>query len=163
MASGLYLVAVVCLTGGLWIGADAAVSADGCKSCPAEWTQFGDHCYMYNFSPKDWADAEVSCVNHGGNLASVHTKEQYDFIRSVIKTATGGEAQTWVGGYDAAKEGVWLWSDGSKFEKFTFKFWGPHEPSNYQGKENCLEINFRGSANDIACNAKLGYMCGMGL
>ncbi|XP_074537094.1 galactose-specific lectin nattectin-like [Halichoeres trimaculatus] len=158
MASGFYLIALVCLTTGLWIN---AAHAESCKACPTGWTPFGDHCYAFHFSHKDWADAEVSCVKLGGNLASVHSKEQYDFLKTLIRTLTGGDPQTWVGGYDAVKEGVWLWSDGSSFADF--KFWGPTQPSNYRGMENCMELNWRGAINDIGCNARLHYVCGMRL
>lgn len=34
---------------------------DTCKTCPSGWTQFKDHCYLYQAAPLDWADAEVLC------------------------------------------------------------------------------------------------------
>uniref|UniRef100_UPI0037E93347 galactose-specific lectin nattectin-like n=1 Tax=Semicossyphus pulcher TaxID=241346 RepID=UPI0037E93347 len=144
MASGLYFIAFVCLSSGLWIGADGKQDLDECccKKCPPGLTKIGNNCYLYQSAAKDWTDAEVSCVSVGGNLASVHNKVQYDGIRSLIKKATGKDARTWIGGSDSMKEGVWLWSDGSKF---AFKFWGPHEPNNAQKKEHCLELNFKAS------------------
>lgn len=48
---------------------------------------------------------QVSCVHLGGNLASVHSKGEYDFLKHLVRTTTGGDPETWVGGYDAAKVG----------------------------------------------------------
>uniref|UniRef100_A0A3Q3IPK4 C-type lectin domain-containing protein n=1 Tax=Monopterus albus TaxID=43700 RepID=A0A3Q3IPK4_MONAL len=69
---------------------------------------------------------QVACVAGGGNLASIHTKDHHDFVKGLIQTSAGPNKQTWVGGTDAVK-GVWLWSDGSKFD---FTFWGPRQPDN---------------------------------
>lgn len=38
-----------------------------------------------------------------GNLASLQSKEEYDFIRDVIFKATGKNTRTWLGGNDAVK------------------------------------------------------------
>ncbi|XP_053174056.1 galactose-specific lectin nattectin-like [Scomber japonicus] len=156
MASNLYLILVLC---GLWIGENANVAAD-CHVCPPGWTQFEHHCYMFNHDEKDWADAERACTLHGGNLASLPNTKVYNFIRNIIHASTGKHTVTWVGGYDAAKNGVWLWSDGSKFD---FKGWHSGEPNNSgTGGENCMEINFRDQefVNDINCGSKLSFMCG---
>ncbi|XP_026223365.2 galactose-specific lectin nattectin-like [Anabas testudineus] len=146
MASALCFVVLLCLTCGLWTGANAQAKEqpeeDCCLRCPAGWTQFGDHCYIFQFTPKDWADAETTCVAIAGNLAAVHTKEQYTFIKDMIKRSTGSDVETWIGGEDATKEGVWLWSDGSKFD---FKLWPAGEPNNAGGAENCLEMNYNGT------------------
>ncbi|KAK2851135.1 hypothetical protein Q5P01_007411 [Channa striata] len=144
MASDLFVIVLLCLTSQLWTGANAQIQdefdEEFCKRCPSGWTQFGDHCYVFNFIAKDWADAEVACIGVGGNLASVHTKEQYTFIKDMIKRLTGANTSTWVGGHDAAKDGAWLWSDGSKFD---FKLWPAGKPS--KGQENCMELNSKGT------------------
>ncbi|KAF3696633.1 Galactose-specific lectin nattectin [Channa argus] len=168
MAPGLYFIVLLCLTSGLWanpdsVGEGPSVSFEDdecCRRCPSGWTEFGNRCYMFYFENKDWADAEVACIAVSGNLASVHSKEQYTFITDMIKRSTGTDVQTWVGGHDAAKEGVWLWSDGSKFD---YKFWGKGEPNNTGGAENCLGINYNGSGNDITCQSKKSFVCAKNL
>ncbi|XP_034052518.1 galactose-specific lectin nattectin-like [Gymnodraco acuticeps] len=110
------------------------IHADPCKTCPSGWTPFEDHCYMYKHAAKTWADAEVDCIALGGNLASIPNQEVYTFIRKIINTATNANEQTWIGGNDLAKEGVWMWSDGTKF---VAKNWSPGQPDN-KGSRNCL-------------------------
>ncbi|KAF3855398.1 hypothetical protein F7725_023453 [Dissostichus mawsoni] len=85
---------------------------------------------------------QTDCLALGGNLASIKSTTEYDFIRQLVRTAAGKDLEFWVGGHDAVMEGVWLWSDGFKFN---FKSWGKGEPNNHGGKEHCMEINFGGT------------------
>ena len=41
------------------------------------------------------------CISIGGNLASIHSEDEQNFLRSVIVTVTGTNTRTWIGGYDA--------------------------------------------------------------
>lgn len=63
------------------------------------------------------------------------------------------------GASDAAKEGEWVWEDGSPF---TFSFWGDGEP-NGNTDENCLEINYYGYWNDVGCGGDFpqGFACAL--
>ncbi|XP_045900370.1 galactose-specific lectin nattectin-like [Micropterus dolomieu] len=165
MASALHFIAVLCLTSGLCIGANASseTESDHCyKTCPDGWTVFGQQCYMFHNSEQQWADAERLCTSFGGNLASLQTADEYKFIREMIRKVTGVDKAAWVGGYDAAKEGVWLWSDGSKY---AFKGWAAGEPNNAGGRESCMEINFAGKdyVNDANCDINKSIVCGMRL
>ncbi|KAK2844142.1 hypothetical protein Q5P01_010801 [Channa striata] len=105
-----------------------------------------------------WSEAEHYCTNLKANLASLPNTETYNFIREIIFKATGTSPGTWVGGTDASKEGYWLWSSG---EKFAFINWGPKEPNNLGGLEDCMEINFRGKdyVNDAKCSLKKPFVC----
>ncbi|KAI9531080.1 hypothetical protein NQZ68_000574 [Dissostichus eleginoides] len=125
--------------------------------CPQGWSLLGSRCFIFNYEEKEWAIAEKSCTALGGNLASIQTHVEYLFIRQLVKTATGKNKLSWVGGNDAVKDGVWLWSDGSNFK---FGGWAKGEP-NGQGKENCMEINFRESdyINDSGCSGKKSFVC----
>ncbi|XP_065817480.1 galactose-specific lectin nattectin-like [Labrus bergylta] len=159
MASGLKLIPLLCLTSGLW----AAVvygnhSGESCRTCPQGWIHFDKSCYLFQFTPMDWADAERHCTAIGGNLPSVHANDQYSFLRNTIHQLTGQHRGAWLGGYDAVKEGVWLWSDGSLFD---FKHWAKGEPNDRSGKTNCMEMNFRGRdyINDTSCNQKRSFFC----
>ncbi|XP_041654463.1 galactose-specific lectin nattectin-like [Cheilinus undulatus] len=134
------------------------VSGGVCKTCPQGWTHFEGKCYLFQVNPMDWADAERHCTTLGANLPSVHSKGAYDFLRNTVNLLSGKDLAIWLGGYDAVKEGVWLWSDGSHFD---FKFWHKGEPNNFQGKENCMEMNFmeKDFVNDNACSTKKAFFC----
>ncbi|XP_020511230.2 galactose-specific lectin nattectin-like [Labrus bergylta] len=158
MASGLKLIPLLCLTSGLWAAVVYGNHSGSCKTCPSGWTQFDGSCYMFHFRDMDWADAERYCTTVGGNLASVHNKEEYTFLKTTLQAVAGKQLAVWLGGYDAVKEGVWLWSDGTFFD---FKLWFKGEPNNYTGHENCMEMNFRGReyVNDSNCNVKRSFFC----
>uniref|UniRef100_UPI0037E7899B galactose-specific lectin nattectin-like n=1 Tax=Semicossyphus pulcher TaxID=241346 RepID=UPI0037E7899B len=130
---------------------------DGCEKCPPGWTKFDTRCFQFHFKERDWADAEYHCTSIGGNLASIQTTGEYTFLRDLIYTVTNSHKTTWVGGNDAVKEGVWLWSDG---KHFGFSGWGKGEPSNHGG-EGCMEMNFREKdyINDAKCQEKNSFVC----
>uniref|UniRef100_A0AAY5K6J8 C-type lectin domain-containing protein n=1 Tax=Esox lucius TaxID=8010 RepID=A0AAY5K6J8_ESOLU len=98
-----------------------------------------------------------NCLQLGGNLASIHSLAEERFLLSM--SLTGSDAGiTWIGGNDAVQEGVWLWSDGSKF---SYQNWSRGQPSNFNNRENCMEINYgadRGK-NDAACWHKFPFLC----
>ncbi|XP_045900371.1 galactose-specific lectin nattectin-like [Micropterus dolomieu] len=159
MVSDLHFIGLLCLTSGLWIGANAqSLKGPGSGTCPSGWTTSGRRCFLFQLSEKDWADAEYFCTSLGGNLASLQTPDDYAFIRDLILRATNSQKASWVGGYDEVKNGVWLWSDGSKF---VFNNWGKGEPNNSGGGEGCMEMNFRGQdyVNDEKCNQRRSFVC----
>ncbi|XP_049438287.1 galactose-specific lectin nattectin-like, partial [Epinephelus fuscoguttatus] len=133
------------------------VCCDPCKVCPPGWTLFEDHCYVYEHTAKTWGDAEASCIDQGGNLASIPDKRAFEFIKKIIHRATGKHSRAWIGGHDAPQEGKWLWSDGTKFG---FTSWNAGQPDNYQQKEHCAEINPASMFNDLPCSFKNPYVCG---
>ncbi|XP_010786194.1 galactose-specific lectin nattectin-like [Notothenia coriiceps] len=120
MASCLHFIVVLCLTSGLWSGANAQKEEKPChvpcKTCPSGWTPFEDHCYMYKHAAKTWADAE----------------------------------------------GVWMWSDGSKFD---FKGWPVGEPNNSGKGEHCMQLHLKEKdfPNDTKCTQEMPFVCRMRL
>uniref|UniRef100_A0A8C9XK48 Galactose-specific lectin nattectin-like n=1 Tax=Sander lucioperca TaxID=283035 RepID=A0A8C9XK48_SANLU len=145
---------LLCLSSGL-------LTAYGEPSCPPDWTQFGSRCFAFYIQTKTWIDAETFCQTAGGNLASIHSDAEHAFIKAFINQVTGTPRTSWIGGFDAVKEGTWLWSDGSKFN---YKSWGVGEPNN-GGVENCLEMNWGGAANwnDRPCTNQASFVCSKNL
>uniref|UniRef100_A0A3P9N519 Galactose-specific lectin nattectin-like n=1 Tax=Poecilia reticulata TaxID=8081 RepID=A0A3P9N519_POERE len=114
-------------------------------SCPTGWSQYGKRCFLFQNTQKDWASAERTCNDFGANLASIHDNNEHDFLKKLVKTETGSFQRTWVGGHDAEKEGVWLWSDGSKFD---YNKWSSGQPDNTGSNEHCLAINYEGDYSE---------------
>ncbi|XP_045569731.1 galactose-specific lectin nattectin-like [Salmo salar] len=137
------------------------------RVCPPGWPCDATHCYHYVPVQTTWPEAERKCLLLGGNLASVHSLPQYRFLQSVISNSTGKVQRTWIGANDAIKEGLWLWSDGSRFN---YQNWAPGQPSNSDpfvvkdntnGREHCMEMNYGASRgqNDAPCWLKRPFLC----
>uniref|UniRef100_A0A3B3CH32 C-type lectin domain-containing protein n=1 Tax=Oryzias melastigma TaxID=30732 RepID=A0A3B3CH32_ORYME len=107
-------------------------------SCPPFWNSYGNRCYKYVATPMTWGDAELHCVSQGANLVSVQSHGEDTFVHTLIRNFDPAQPATWIGLSDAQKEGVWLWSDGSKI---TFQAWSTGQPDNYKGKEHCGHTN----------------------
>ncbi|XP_042347054.1 galactose-specific lectin nattectin-like [Plectropomus leopardus] len=157
MASSLLVIVVLCLTIELWTGVNATCDPDCCEVCPDGWAAFDKKCYQFHMDHKTWGEAEHFCTTIGGNLPSIHSDFEYQVLRAGILRASGAHTNIWVGGYDATHEGIWLWSDGTKFD---FNGWGKGEPNN-SGGEHCMEMNFNGQdiINDMRCDRKKAFVC----
>ncbi|KAM8835208.1 galactose-specific lectin nattectin-like [Synchiropus picturatus] len=153
MKSCLSLIVVLCLASGLWIGADAQFRQDLCTD---GWIHYGCNCFKYFGEQKTWADAEHFCLGQGGNLASIHNNLEHQFVRRLIKSASGRDDKVYVGGHDRYKEGKWSWSDG---KNFVFPGWYRGEPNNNGGNEDCMELNFHNMGNDIPCSLRRAFVC----
>ncbi|KAM7411148.1 hypothetical protein PAMA_021230 [Pampus argenteus] len=126
------------------------------SGCPPGWTQLGSRCFIFYHMAKAWTDAEHTCISVGGNLASIHNADENVFLARLIERVSGRRLHTWVGGYDAVKEGTWQWSDGSRFD---YVRWAIREPNNL-GVENCVEMNFGGNYwNDLKCYYPRPFVC----
>ncbi|XP_041103278.1 lactose-binding lectin l-2-like [Polyodon spathula] len=128
-----------------------------CQSICSDGVSFNGQCYHYYSVTKTWADAELHCLSLGGNLASVHSDDDNQFIQDLIKSNEKKVSLTWLGGSDCFKEGSWVWTDGSKWD---YSHWNKNEPNN-QGVENCLHTNWGGSGgwNDYSCTAQYPFVC----
>ncbi|XP_038124040.1 galactose-specific lectin nattectin-like [Cyprinodon tularosa] len=152
-----------------WVGADP-VPNDGSAdeesmdliqrfaSCHSGWSEYNGNCYHYVSMPLDWASAERHCMSMGGHLASVHNLREYHNIQHVIRMASYGSNAAWIGGSNAQKTSIWLWSDGSRFH---YTNWCPREPNNWRGTQHCLQINYSASKcwDDQGCWYRLPSVC----
>uniref|UniRef100_A0A3P9N4Y5 Galactose-specific lectin nattectin-like n=1 Tax=Poecilia reticulata TaxID=8081 RepID=A0A3P9N4Y5_POERE len=129
------------------------------RSCPTGWSLYGSRCFLFQNIQKDWASAELDCIALGANLASIHSSDEHTFVKDLVNSKKGSYQRTWVGCHDGVKDGVWQWSDGSKFD---YVKWGSVEPNNYGGNEDCMEINIAGSIqhmNDEKCETNRYSIC----
>uniref|UniRef100_A0A3B4FE90 C-type lectin domain-containing protein n=1 Tax=Pundamilia nyererei TaxID=303518 RepID=A0A3B4FE90_9CICH len=100
--------------------------------CPAGWQSFGGSCYWMS-----WEAALEDCIARGGNLASIHTQEEEEFLALYSKGTT-----KWIGLRSNPIEGGYSWSDGTPLSHTN---WGNGEPNNHEGREDCVEM----VSNDI--------------
>jgi surface protein len=110
-------------------------------------TSIGDSdYYYYPGNEMVWSEAQTYAEQYGGNLVSINSQEENDFITS----KTNGKI--WIGLTDSDEEGVWKWSDDSEYD---FSNWKSGEPNNSGNGIPCrpygedyVEIDNTGYWND---------------
>ncbi|XP_018559191.1 lactose-binding lectin l-2-like [Lates calcarifer] len=125
-------------------------------NCPMFWFSFNGRCYKYVSTRLTWADAELYCVSQRANLVSIHSLQEQNFVKNLIKNFDHAEGRTWIGLSDTQKEGGWMWSDGSAVN---FGFWYAGEPNNDKGHEDCVHNNFGQKWNDRPCSDTYPSVC----
>jgi len=94
--------------------------------------------YAIGHDHQNWEDHEKAAVAWGGQLASVHSVKEYDFILSLRdpehnhKYLLGGRRIRMSNGNK-----IWEWSDESPWD---YTPWAEDEPSNTNGREDRVEI-----------------------
>ncbi|XP_038156179.1 lactose-binding lectin l-2-like [Cyprinodon tularosa] len=128
------------------------------NACPNSWYSFKGRCYKYVGRQMTWADAELHCLSEGGNLVSIHSLEEHNFVNFMIKSFDPSQAFTWIGLSDIHKEGSWMWSDGSKVD---FRYWDAGQPDNAGGNEHCGHTNMFTfhKWNDYVCSNTYAFVC----
>uniref|UniRef100_F6Y2F6 Macrophage mannose receptor 1 n=1 Tax=Monodelphis domestica TaxID=13616 RepID=F6Y2F6_MONDO len=125
-------------------------------SCPSQWWPYAGHCYKMNKEQKIQKDALTACRKEGGDLASIHSIEEFDFIFSQL-----GYEDTdtlWIGLNDLKIQMYFEWSDGTPV---TFTKWMPGEPSHANNRqEDCVVMTGKdGYWSDHPCENSFGYVC----
>ncbi|KAG8446993.1 hypothetical protein GDO86_014439 [Hymenochirus boettgeri] len=123
--------------------------------CNPGWQSYGNNCYRLNTERKTWQEAKKACVKVEGNLVSIHTLLELEFVTGQIKQ---GVEELWIGLNDMKHQMNFEWSDGSTV---TFTSWHPFEPNNFRdSKEDCVTIwGPEGKWNDSPCNQTLPSIC----
>ena len=126
--------------------------------------QFGDSIYV-ELGSSTWEEAQVYAEKLGGNLVSINSQEEQDFITKTFASIDDGEHAKWIGLTDKEEEGNWEWIDGTTLE---FTNWNPNEPSG-DGNYGMIWANYgtqlnpifpEGSWNDVSNNGD-GQMSGI--
>ena len=86
------------------------------------------HLYIYVEKAKTWDGANGYCQSLGGNLVSIESASENDFVYKL----SGGNS--WLGASDEAQEGTWAWISEQPFD---FKYWDEGEPNNCCPSQNC--------------------------
>lgn len=134
--------------------------------CPDGWTKFNEHCYFYNILRKPWNQAQSTCENFGGHLASIQDIEEDQFIAMFINNSRSiandwSVNYTWIGATDQYKEGTWVWVTGQPIGADSYSNWRGGGPSNgHHGShdEDCLDWS-GGGWNDNDCATQLSFVC----
>ncbi|XP_045141549.1 macrophage mannose receptor 1 [Echinops telfairi] len=128
-------------------------------SCPSQWWPYAGYCYkIHRGAKKIQRDALTACRKEGGDLASIHSIEEFDFIFSQLGYESTDEL--WIGLNDINIQMYFEWSDRTPV---TFTKWLRGEPTheNYR-QEDCVVMKGKdGYWADLACEQPLDYICKM--
>ncbi|KAH9523861.1 hypothetical protein Btru_047253, partial [Bulinus truncatus] len=123
------------------------------KCLGGDWSYHKEYCYFFSNNYKSWRMARKECLSKGGDLASVLSEEENNFLLNQIymKMITG---DMWIG-YSKKDRDSFVWSDGkpSGFESFI----GSKDDSDYL---QC--VNFRAEHAGWyknRCTTELKYIC----
>ena len=101
---------------------------------------------------KNANDARNVCKVQGASLASIHSSEENEFLRSLAPND-----DVFIGLNDVQIEGTFAWSDGSLVN---FENWEENQPDNDFDMEDCVIIvSADGKWNDTPCEMWYGYVC----
>ena len=83
--------------------------------CPEGWMDFNGSCYK-RLTGETYRDSyRFICQEEGGDLASVHSSEENEFLVSLLRDNPKA-VFTWIGGYDCTMDGHCKWLDGSEWD-----------------------------------------------
>ncbi|KAG1664762.1 Macrophage mannose receptor 1 [Nymphon striatum] len=136
--------------------------------CPDKrdnWYSFNGYCYYSShldtmqLRTKGWESARSFCKDNGGDLVSIHSDYDTDFILKLVfrnaKTIRN-RVHFWIGSKRSNFGGMFKWSDGSAMN---YLYWDNHHPSYYE-IEACASLSpYNGFWIDNACNNQLHYIC----
>lgn len=108
-------------------------------NCSTFWYSFQGRCFRYFATQMTWADAELYCVSKGANLVSIHSHEEQNFVRHLIKNVDPSEGFAWIGLTDIQKRGAWMWSDGSAVD---FVLWNIADTDPNNNEKQCIFSNY---------------------
>ena len=109
-----------------------------------------ENSYYKVVSGPTWRKAQANAESIGGNLVSINSRKEEDFLHSKFSNFSkfavqphGDAPETfshWIGLNDVASEGNWKWSDGSDFS-YKSPLWGIQEGT-YRRDENYARITW---------------------
>lgn len=100
-------------------------TSDRQSDCPAVKTVNGHHYAMVAVGTTQQSAREMAAAL-GGHLVTITSKEENDFIGTNFVSKLEPEQTAWLGGSDAAEDGVWKWETGEPWDYQNFE---PNQPS----------------------------------
>uniref|UniRef100_A0AAQ5YU46 Attractin-like 1a n=1 Tax=Amphiprion ocellaris TaxID=80972 RepID=A0AAQ5YU46_AMPOC len=99
------------------------------KLCGEGWQHVGEACLRINSSKESYDNAQHYCKNLGGNIASLLTDKQVNFVLEELQKyqLQDKKLSPWVG-LRKINVSYWGWEDASPFTNTSLR-WSPGEPS----------------------------------
>ena len=90
-------------------------------------------------TPINWLDAQSSCALWGGDLTSITTERENNYLNSIITSSVGN---CWIGLNDRDVEGTYTWVDGTELG---YTNWTSTMSNN--SNRVCVQINNTGEGH----------------
>lgn len=89
---------------------------------------------VYTLVSGSWTESQTKAVAMGGNLATVSSTAENDFLWTTIAKPNLATSPfgIWIGLNDVAEEGTWVWASG---EPVTYTNWAGGQPDNWQNED----------------------------
>lgn len=90
---------------GFWLSTSMCLSIDRWTNvkveCDPSWQPFQGHCYRLQAEKRSWQESKRACLRGGGDLLSIHSMAELEFITKQIKQGEGlpGFSTGWRRGY----------------------------------------------------------------
>merc|ERR1711971_1290307 len=112
--------------------------------CKSGWSEFNGHCYKLIDNGGRHYDRRSTCMGHcsqeGGQLTSIHSREENDFVTSLLGRPRGkySSKYAWIGADNvgSGSRGPFKWQDGTPWD---FSMWRSNEPD---GGDNCVGLGW---------------------
>ncbi|CAI5444501.1 unnamed protein product [Caenorhabditis angaria] len=125
-------------------------------------------CHRYFMEQKNFHSAARDCVEHGGQLSTFTSPEEYNLlIRNNVQVWIGATKRSncaVVGSGSCSAREIVVWSSDAfadysdAVKAFTSTHFHSGEPNNAGSNEYCIHIKFN-LLNDLGCNLSLFYWC----
>ena len=110
-------------------------------------------------SGRSWDENRRSCKSQGGDLVSIETLKEWNYINSKIQKITLSGANEWHIGLKKDAQGNWKWVNG---KQLTIQKWQSGEPSG-DGNVAVMSKDFpsgtQGLFNDLNPSSRKAYIC----
>jgi hypothetical protein len=116
---------------------DVLIAARGFELCEDELT---------------WAQARDACALRSMTLASIHVEMESEGLGALVPSPR----VVWIGLSDRDVEGDYAWVDLSPTD---FTAWGPNEPEDADGEEDCVALDHEGAWSAWRCETPQPYVC----
>ena len=105
-------------------------------------------------TPINWLDAQSSCAIWGGDLTSITSERENNYLNTIITSSVGN---CWIGLNDRDVEGTYTWIDG---RTVSYRNWTSTPPT--IANSDCVQINNAGNGmwESVSCEVTLNaFLC----
>uniref|UniRef100_F6RAF6 C-type lectin domain-containing protein n=1 Tax=Ciona intestinalis TaxID=7719 RepID=F6RAF6_CIOIN len=127
------------------------------------WLSVGNG-YLYRTIPaRNYHAANTTCRAIGGRLAVVAPRNEHTMrtitTHPLIRTVS---SHNWIGLNDIEQENTWVWENGERLLSRD-AHWNSGEPTNSEGREDCVVAFSTGGWNDVPCDINATPLCEMSI